>query len=414
MLKRESEDSSSSSEQPAILPNFSEAYPRSILKSSPYSRPVLQIGSADTSRSETDTCAENQNLNNDAVKHCEKLVSSIALTNIAQYNLCRPCDDTQIAFKLGDTDKVAVPSHKIMTSQREKILSDDLVVCKSEALPNCVLKSHECYDDSSMIKIDRTINDDSNNNDEDDNKKDADKEKEEIKVKIDNDNDRSASSSFDSHKVHNIVNEEKHSSDIAWYFTNLLEKSVNQYALDKERQKQQRDLPLLGLCHSATQVTASRETIEAPSIADRLAALRNSNMNWKWHVADTNSDKLCDSSAPFNSQEENTVIKSGVLTDCIDKLESPTERRKIVAPDAINFTVFNKMKVTAQSNDSGSFLMEVANILNQKKKVSNPRLKDKGEKLVLHSSETEKHLKDISKICYIFFGCRYLVDISNI
>ncbi|XP_014471011.1 PREDICTED: supervillin-like isoform X2 [Dinoponera quadriceps] len=194
----------------------------------------------------------------------------------------------------------------------------------------------------------------------------------------DEEEDDRASSSSGGHEIHNIIiSEEK-----PRYTGNSLAKSVSQHAFEEEKRKQRvRGFPLPGLCRSATQVIASIETSETPSvsIADRLAALHHSgSTNWRRRVANVD-----ESARDLLGSEESTAIKSGVLADCIGKLESAAEgwRRRIVAADAVNFTVAGKMG--ARPNDAGGsplFTELATNVLNQKKRVPQrfKARKDKG------------------------------------
>ncbi|KAG5332314.1 SVIL protein, partial [Acromyrmex heyeri] len=298
VLKKEFEES----EQPIILPS-SEVYPRSILKSNVYSKPIQTTSVVDAaiSRSERGLCTvENQNFNSETAKFCEKLDSSNVVTDP---DVMRDSYDEMRATNDGDDD-------------------------------------------------DNDYDDNDNNDDDDDND--------------DNDND--------GHKLRNIIVKEK--SSVTQCSINSLTKSISQHSLSEERWKQQRGLPLPGLCRSATQVIASIETSEAPivSIADRLAALRHSgNTNWKRRVPGAKVDESCDNSL---LNLEDSTIKSGVLANCIEKLESAAEgwKSRIVEPDAVNFTVAGKMKVTPLKDVSSPFLTEAtANISNQKKKVPRPQ-----------------------------------------
>lgn len=382
VLKRESEELS---EQLAVLPNSSEIHPRSILKSNSHTKPVLQSVNVDatTSRGEGSVNVENQNLDSDTTKNSEELDSSIVETTLARHIPHRLYDNVRITEPKIDAfmHEVATFSHKTTVSQHEEILSDDVDDCKSEALLNRVSEKHGYTWCSDLLKnkTNRLSDEDyDNDDDEDDNEKVIDQkraEEEETKMGYDNDDEPASSGN---REVHNIaVNEEKHVSGVPRYSANVLAKSVSQHALNDERRKQQRGLPLQGLCRSATQVIASIETSETPSvsIADRLAALRHSgSTNWKRRVIGNSGSEWCDDAL---SSDESTAIKSGVLADCIGKLESAAEdwRRRIITPDAINFTVAGKMKMAAQSNDASSpFLTDVtANVLNEKRKVPRPQ-----------------------------------------
>ncbi|KYN32244.1 Supervillin [Trachymyrmex septentrionalis] len=305
VLKKEFEES----EEPIILPS-SEVYPRSILKSNVYSKPIQTTSVVDAaiSRSERGLCTvENQNFNSETAKFCEKSDSFNVVTNP---DVMRDsCDEMRATVsKQGDNmdNKAAVPSHKAVLFRNEEILLADVNNCKIDKIFSSALERRS---------------------------------------------------------------NEKHDNSLA-------AKSISQHSLSEERWKQQRGLPLPGLCRSATQVIASIETSETPSvsIADRLAALRHSgNTNWKRRVAGTKVDESCDNS--LLNLEDNT-IKSGVLANCIEKLESAAEgwKSRIVEPDAVNFTVAGKMKVAPSKDVSSPFLTEAtANISNQKKKVPRPQ-----------------------------------------
>ncbi|KYN01110.1 Supervillin [Cyphomyrmex costatus] len=266
VLKKEFEES----EQPIILPS-SEVYPRSILKSNFYSKPIQTTSVVDAAilRSERSLCTvENQNFNSETAKFCEKLDCFNVMTNL---NMQDPCDEIrgETVSKQGDNmdnKEAAVPSHKTALFRNEEICLAD-------------------------------------------------------------------------------------------------------------RWKQQRGLPLPGLCRSATQVIASIETSETPSvsIADRLAALRHSgNTNWKRRVVGVRVDESCDNSS-LNLEE--STIKSGVLANCIEKLESAAEswKNRIVEPDAVNFTVAGKMKAPLKDVSSPFLTEATANVSNQKKKVPRPQ-----------------------------------------
>lgn len=395
VLKKESEES----EQPMLSPS-SEMYPRSILKSNPHSRPIQTTSVVDAAISRSERggfCSvESQNLNSETVKFCEKLDCCNVVTNS---NMMRdswrdPCDEMrEIVSKQDDNmeNEAAVPSYKAALFRNKEILSADVDNCKIDTISNSVIErlSNERHDILLADKSNHDNNDDDNKDDENDNNdNEANKEavgKEEerstVKVKQNDDDDN------DSHKIHNIIVNEK-STRVAPSSINSLSKSISQHSLSDERWKQQRGLPLPGLCRSTTQVITSIETSETPSvsIADRLAALRhNGSTNWRRRVAGARVEESLSSDDSLLNLEEST-IKSGVLADCIEKLESATEswKSRIVIPDAINFTVAGKMKVTPSKDASSPFLTEVtANISNQKKKI--PRLqwfnikKDKGE-----------------------------------
>lgn len=399
VLKKEFEES----EQPIILPS-SEVYPRSILKSNVYSKPIQTTSVVDAaiSRSERGLCTvENQNFNSETAKFCEKLDSSNVVTDP---DVMRDSYDEMRATvsKQGDNmdNKAAVPSHKAVLFRNEEILLADVNNCKIDKIFSSALerRSNEKHDNSLAGKSYQVLNvsnDGDNKDDENDenNEKDiVDRRKEEkLAVKIkqnngddddndydDNDNndddDDNDDNDNDGHKLRNIIVKEK--SSVTQCSINSLTKSISQHSLSEERWKQQRGLPLPGLCRSATQVIASIETSETPSvsIADRLAALRHSgNTNWKRRVAGAKVDESCDNSL---LNLEDSTIKSGVLANCIEKLESAAEgwKSRIVEPDAVNFTVAGKMKVTPLKDVSSPFLTEAtANISNQKKKVPRPQ-----------------------------------------
>lgn len=396
VLKKESEES----EQQIILPN-SEVYPRSILKSNSYSRPI-QTTSVDAAilRNERGLCSvESPNLNSETAKFCEKLDSFNVATNP---NMMRDsCDEMRVTTsKQGNNmaiNEAAVPSHKAALFRKEEIFSADMDNCKIDTISSSALerRSNERHDNSLAGKSNLMLdvadnNDDDNkddgndNNDDEDNEKDVGKEEEILVVKMerndddddDDDDGDDNDDDDDGHKIHNIIVNEKLTS-VARCSFNSLSKSISQHSLGDERWKpaQQRGLPLPGLCRSATQVIASIETNEIPSvsIADRLAALHHSgSTNWKRRVAGARDDESCDDSL-LNLEE--STIKSGVLAGCIEKLESAVEswKSRIVAPDAVNFTVAGKMKVAPSKDASSPFLTEAtANISNQKKKVPRP------------------------------------------
>ncbi|XP_011642460.1 supervillin-like [Pogonomyrmex barbatus] len=386
VLKRESEES----EQPTILPN-SEVHPRSILKSNSYSRPVQTTSVVDAaiSRSERSLhSVESQNLCSETAKFCEKFNCFNIATNMTRNSLRDPCYEIRtIASKQSDMEnEAAVPSHKAVLFQNEEILSVDADNCKIDTIGSSSTlgrRSDERHNNSLVDKPNRVSNTNDDNNDDDnkndksnDENNDEDNEKlmakVKVKVKQDNGEDDHASSS-DSHEIRNT--NEKH-SNVAQCSINLLAKSVSQHSLSDERWKQ-RGVPLPGLCRSATQVIASIETNETPSvsIADRLAALRHSgSTNWKRRVAGVKTDESCDDSSL--NLEENMTVKSGALADCIEKLESAVEnwKTRIVTPDAINFTVAGKMKIAPTKDASSPFFTEAtASGSNQKKKVPRPQ-----------------------------------------
>ncbi|KAL6267220.1 hypothetical protein P5V15_000296 [Pogonomyrmex californicus] len=386
VLKRESEES----EQPTILPN-SEVHPRSILKSNSYSRPVQTTSVVDAaiSRSERSLhSVESQNLCSETAKFCEKFNCFNIATNMTRNSLRDPCNEIRtIASKQSDMEnEAAVPSHKAVLFQNEEILPADADNCKIDTIGSSSTlgrRSDERHNNSLVDKPNRVSNTNDDNNDDDnkndesnDENNDEDNEKlmakVKVKVKQDNDEDDHALSSG-SHEIRNT--NEKHSS-VAQCSINLLAKSVSQHSLSDERWKQ-RGVPLPGLCRSATQVIASIETNETPSvsIADRLAALRHSgSTNWKRRVAGVKTDESCDDSSL--NLEENVTVKSGALADCIEKLESAVEnwKTRIVTPDAVNFTVAGKMKIAPTKDASSPFFTEAtASGSNQKKKVPRPQ-----------------------------------------
>jgi len=414
VLKKEFEES----EQPIVLPS-SEVYPRSILKSNVYSKSIQTTNVVDAaiSRSERGLCTiENQNFNSETAKFSEKLDSFNVVTDPDMMR--DSCDEMRATVsKQGDNmdNKAAVPFHKAVLFQNEEILLADVNNSKIDKIFSSALerRNNEKHDNSLAGKSHQVLNVSDDNNDSDNkdnendnekNEKDIDRKEEKLAVKIketdgdnddddndnndnddDNDDDNNDDNDNDNHKLRNIIVKEKLSS-VTQCSINSLAKSISQHSLSEERWKQQRGLPLPGLCRSATQVIASIETSETPSvsIADRLAALRHSgNTNWKRRVAGAKVDESCDNSL---LNLEDSTIKSGVLANCIEKLESAAEgwKSRIVEPDAVNFTVAGKMKVTPLKDVSSPFLTEAtANISNQKKKVPRPQWfkmrKDKGE-----------------------------------
>lgn len=386
VLKRESEES----EQPVILPN-SEVYLRSILKTNLNLRATNDAG---TSRSEGSlNDIESQNQSSETAKFCERLDSS----DVTKHSLQCLCDDARTTVpKKSDNVENRVPSHKTAIFRNEKILSNDINNYQIDAIPSRVSKrcndkwhNNLLMDKSNRVSDVYNDNDDDNdnddNNDDEDNDKDADDKKQEgtIAEQKNDDDLNDASLSSNEHKVHNIIGNEKH-TDIT-LCSNSLAKNINQRSALAGR--------------SATQVIASIETSESPSvsIADRLAALRHSgSTSWRQRVGDGKTNETLDN--PSSSSEENTTIKSGVLADCIEKLESSMEswKSRIVTPDAINFTVAGKMKVVRSKDDNSSFLTETTtNILNQKKKIPRPQRfktrKGKDERLL--AFERNRNLK---------------------
>ncbi|EZA60520.1 Supervillin [Ooceraea biroi] len=412
VLKRESEESEQSTvSQSASL----EVYPRSILKSNPPLRSMqtTSVTDAATSRNEMSVRGtEGQTFNSETVILCEKLDSSDAITDSMRHSSQSLCNIEQtITCKEGGTiaNGAAVPLHKTTIPRNEEIfLSDNVDNCRIDTILSSVLRGRgdKCCDDSLADKPKRMLDNDNNDNDSEkkDNKKqdkeEEEKRKEEWKeegdVEIvqkdedDNDNDDDdddddrASSSSGGQEVHDIIASEKHAG-VTWCSTSSLAKSVSQHSLGDEKRRQQRGVPLPGLCRSTTQVIESIETSETPSvsIADRLAALRhNGSTNWKRRVAGGKSDESCGDS-PL-SPEESMTIKSGVLANCMEKLESAADnwKNRIVTPDAMNFTVAGKMKVTRSKGPSSPLVAEYSTTStpNQKKKI--PRWfktkKDKG------------------------------------
>ncbi|XP_018397433.1 PREDICTED: uncharacterized protein LOC108775536 isoform X2 [Cyphomyrmex costatus] len=387
VLKKEFEES----EQPIILPS-SEVYPRSILKSNFYSKPIQTTSVVDAAilRSERSLCTvENQNFNSETAKFCEKLDCFNVMTNL---NMQDPCDEIrgETVSKQGDNmdnKEAAVPSHKTALFRNEEICLADVNNCKIDKISSSALerRSNEKHDNSlrgkshQILDVDDDNNEGDNKDDENDNEnneKDVDRRNEEkLAVKIEqNDDDNDNDNDNDGHKLHNIIVKEKLSS-VTQCSINSLAKSISQHSLNDERWKQQRGLPLPGLCRSATQVIASIETSETPSvsIADRLAALRHSgNTNWKRRVVGVRVDESCDNSS-LNLEE--STIKSGVLANCIEKLESAAEswKNRIVEPDAVNFTVAGKMKAPLKDVSSPFLTEATANVSNQKKKVPRPQ-----------------------------------------
>lgn len=418
VLKRESE------EQPeqlmtATLSNL-EVHPRSILKSNPHSRLAQTANVADdatASRTEASSARviENQNQSSEITKLCEKSNDSDATNMVARHSSQCPCDDVRaIVSKEGDTsfvEDVAASSQKVTRSQNDEISPDNVDNFKIDAVPSFVpTKRHgnKRNENPSEGKSNRTsdVGDKSDNDDYDENKNDdkfddnenkdinkgeeneeEEKEEDEEEAAAEHDDDDHASSSSGGEIRDIDVVDEKRVGGAARCPANSLAKSVSQHSFgdDSKRRQQQRGLPLPGLCRSATQVLASIETSETPSvsIADRLAALRhNGSTNWKRRVAGGRpADETCDETSPFGSADEcATPVKSGgVLANCLEKLESATEnwRSRIAASDAINFTVAGKMKVTTnQSMDvvTSPFLPKATpSVASQKKKMPRPQ-----------------------------------------
>lgn len=380
VLKRESEES----EQPAILSN-SEVSLRSILKSNLNLKSIQIANAATITNEENSNDIESQNQSSETAKFCERLDSSDITTNVTQHNLQYFCDDMQtIVFKKSVENRVTVPSHKTAIFQNEKILLNDInnynidAISNNRAIEILIKRDDKCerthhnnlsIDKSNRISDVHYDNDnDNDNNENEDNEKDADNEKQKRIIAEQNvDNDDQGSSSSNDYEVHNIITNDKH-TNITQCF-NLLTKNIHQHLRDDERRKPQQCLEQP--CRSATQVITSIETSETPnvSIADRLAALHHSgNTSWKQRVAD---GKINESFDKLLSAEENTMIKSGVLAGCIEKLESSMEswKNRIVIPDAINFTVAGKMKVVPSKDGNSSFFTDsIPNISNKKKK----------------------------------------------
>ncbi|XP_011862595.1 PREDICTED: supervillin-like isoform X2 [Vollenhovia emeryi] len=361
VLKKESEES----EQATILPS-SEIYPRSILKSNSYSRPIQTTSVADAviSRSERGLCSvESENSASETAKFREKLDCFDVATNhnTARTNVSKQADNTE--------NEAAVPSHRAALFRNDEIvLPADVGSCTIDTISSSGVSerrsSNEGRDGSTLVgsgrsnpKAQRVLDIDGDNND-DDNK--------------------------DEKKDDNDMTRDEKLTSVAQCPVNLLAKSVSQHSLGDERWKQ-RGLPLPGLCRSATQVVSSIETSETPSvsIADRLAALRhNGNTNWKRRVLGARVDESCDDS-PLSFEE--STVKSGVLADCIEKLGSAAEnwKNRIATPDAVNFTVAGKMKAAPSKDASSPFLTEAAaNTSNQKKRVPRPqwfKIREDGE-----------------------------------
>lgn len=390
MLKKESEES-----EQLTTPSNLEVHPRSILKSNPHSRLIQTANVVDDavriSRTEGNTRSiENQNQSSEIIKLCEKLNDS-NVTNMARLSSHCPCDDTQtIVSKESDTfeNEVSTSSHKITIFQNNETSSDNVDNFKIDAVPSFATKRYgnkrnENFLVGKLNRLDVGDNDDDENkiNKTDDNEKDINKEEEneeeeEVVAKHDDEDDDHASSSSGGHEIHNIIDEKRVS--VARGPINSLAKSVSQHSFDDDRRKQHRGLPLPGLCRSATQVLASIETSETPivSIADRLAALRhNGSTNWRRRVAGGRADETCDDSL-FSADESTTPVKSNVLADCLEKLESATEnwKSRIAASDAVNFTVAGKMRVIQSKDVTSPFLPKVtADVTSQKKKVPRPQ-----------------------------------------
>lgn len=402
MLKKESEES----EQPMTLPSSDLVYPRSILKSNSYSRPIhtTSVNDAVLSRSERGSCSQNS--------ETAKFPEVLDLTTTNHNTIRDPCDEMRATVSkqgVNMENEAVVPSHKTAAKlfRNKQILPADVDDCNIDTMSSSVLERCSTKDYSlagksnriSMLDIDDDNNDHDNkdnkkendNNDDEDNERDVSKKEErsatKVKVKRNDDADDD-----DSH-ICNTTVDKKLATSVAQCAINSLTKSISQHSVGDERWKQH-GLPLPELCRSATQVITSIETSETPSvsIADRLAALHHSgSTNWKRRVLGTRHDESHDDALPLTSQEENTV-KSGVLADCIEKLESAAEswKSRIVTPDAINFTVAGKMKVIPSKGANSSFLTETTvNLSNQKKKV--PRQwfkvrKDKGESFSIRTN----------------------------
>lgn len=400
VLKKESEEL----EQPTILAN-SEVYLRSILKSNLNLRSIQTTNDAATLRSEGGLSGiESQNQNSETAKFCERLDSSDITTNMmTQHSLQCLCDNLRTSLsKESDNveNRALVPSHKTAMFRNEKILSND-INCKIDTIPSSSV-SKRCNDkwhsNLLIVKSNRVSNvhNDNDNykddtNDNENNEKDADVRKQERTIAKQNNDDNHASSSSNDYEAH--ITENKKYANIT-QCSNSLAKNINQHLRGDERRRPRQRLERQ--CRNATQVIASIETSETPSvsIADRLAALRHSgSTSWRQRVADGKINDSFDN--PLLGAEENTTIKSGVLADCIEKLESSIEswKNRIVTPDAINFTVAGKMKVVGSKDGNSSFLTETtANISNQKKKALRPQRfktrKGKDESF-LHLRETE-------------------------
>ncbi|XP_070156872.1 supervillin isoform X1 [Polyergus mexicanus] len=382
VLKREYEETE---EQPTILPN-SEVYLRSILKSNLNLRPIETTNDPVTSKSDGGLGdIESQKQSSETTRFCERLDSSDITTNMAQHSLQCLCDNSRtIVSKESDNieNRASVPSHKTTIFRNEKMLSNDINNCKIDTILSSRV-SKRCNDKwhSNLLivksnRISNVHNDNDNDkddtNDNEDNEKDANDEKQERTMTQNDDDDDHASSSSNDYEVH--ITENKKYANIT-RCSNSLSKNINQYLRGDERRKPRQRLERQ--YRNATQVIASIETSETPtvSIADRLAALHHSgSTSWKQRVADGKINDSFDN--PLLSAEENTTIKSGVLADCIEKLESSMEiwKSRIVEPDAINFTVAGKMKVVESKDGNSSFLTETtANISNQKKKAPRPQ-----------------------------------------
>lgn len=415
VLKKESEQEL---EQSMILPS-SEVYPRSILKSNSYSRPI-QTTSDITTRGERDLCSvvESQNSNNETAKFREELDCFNVATN---HNMIQdisrdPCDEMRaIVSKESNSMEDEVPSHKTALFRNKEILPADVDNCKIDTISSSALKrcSNERHDISLVGKSNRVLDIDNDNNDDDNkndknvnndgenNERDVAKGEEKLAMRVkrndddyddddeNGDDNDDEGNDDDDREIHDSTIMDKKLTSVAHCAINSLTKSISQHALGDEKWKQH-GLPLPGLCRSATQVIASIETSETPSvsIADRLAALHHSGTtNWKRRMVGTRIDEPHDDSPLIF--EENT-IKSGVLADCIEKLESAAEswKTRIVTPDAVNFTVAGKMKAVPSKDASSPFLTE-ANISNQKKKVPRPQWfkmrKDKGESFYIQT-----------------------------
>lgn len=311
---------------------------------------------------------ENQNPHSESEKIGETLIDS-SETNI--YNIQKSILKEHNIIE----NKTTVPffSYKNEIFQREEI-SNDVDNGDNTCILNYVSEKRnlKLYNNFLANTMNRVLNDDDNeddNNDRNDgNDKGANKEKNEVEQ---DDDDGHTSLSSSEQEIHNIT-VSKDDIDTAQYSVKKLAKSVSQHALSEGKQKQF-GIPLPGLCRSATHVITSIETSETPSvsIADRLAALRHcGDTNWKRRIAGNND--TYETTRNDTHDEENTTIKSGVLVDCIEKLESATGgwKNRIIAPDAVNFTVAGKMKMARSKDPTSTIFTEIAtNTAYQKKKI---------------------------------------------